>query len=331
MAGAKKWKIFFFIFGVAILAWMIYATGVATIWQNIKETGLWFIPVIGIWLIVYLFNSLASYSIIRDKNTPKEKLPSFWKVLKVTISGFSINYITPVIALGGEPYKILELQENLGSNKATSAILSHSMMHILSHFVFWIISTFLIVFFLNPSWAIVVGCAVMLAIFLFVLYFIFVGYRKGLTVKTFRILKKIPFVKKWAKKFSEEKVHHLEEIDRNIVTLYANRKPTFFLALFLEIAARVVSCLELFFIAKAIGMDMTVFDSIILYAGSTLFANILFFSPMQLGTREGGLALTLEMMGIKAGFGVYMGLVTRVRELFWIGIGLILMRVKKNK
>ncbi len=146
MAKAKKWKIFFFVCGVLILAWMVYATGVDEIWKNIQDTGFWFIPIVGIWLIVYLLNSLASYSIIRDKNTPKECRPSFGKVMKVTISGFAINYITPVVALGGEPYKILELQDNLGSRKATSAILSHSMMHVLSHFVFWIISTFLIIF-----------------------------------------------------------------------------------------------------------------------------------------------------------------------------------------
>lgn len=331
MTKAKKWKIFFFIFGVLILGWMIYATGIDKIWKNIQETGLWFIPIIGIWLVVYILNTFASYSIIRDKSTPKECRPSFGKVMKVTISGFAINYITPVVALGGEPYKIIELQDNLGSHKATSVILSHSMMHILSHFVFWIISTFLIVFILDPSWGIVVGCAAMCLLFCWVLYMIFVGYRKGLIVKTFRILGKIPLVKKWAKKFTEEKLQSLQEIDQNIVTLYTKRKPTFFLALLLELSARVVSCFELFFIAKAVGLDMTVLDSIVLYAGSTLFANILFFSPMQLGTREGGLALTLKMMGIKPGFGVYMGLVMRVRELFWIGIGLILMRIKTTK
>lgn len=331
MTKAKKWKIFFFIFGVLVLGWMVYATGIDKIWQNVQQTGLWFIPVTGVWVIVYLFNSLASYAIIRDKATPKECLPSFGKVMKVTISGYSINYITPVIAVGGEPYKILELQENLGTRKATSAILCHTMMHVLSHFVFWIISTLLIVFILKPSWGIIVGCAAMFAIFCYVLYLIFVGYRKGLIVKTFRVLGKIPLIKKWARKFSEEKIHTLQEIDQNIIMLYAKRKPTFFLALFFELGARVVSCFELFFMAKALNVGMTVFDSIVLYAGSTLFANILFFSPMQLGTREGGLALTLKTMGINPGIGVYMGLVTRIRELFWIGIGLILMRVKKIK
>ncbi len=328
---ANKWKIIFFIIGVLALVYMVYATGLNTIWENVQKTGWWFIPVIGVWLVVYIINTFAWISILRDKDTPREQLPSFWQTLRITISGYAINYITPVVALGGEPYRILELQDKLGGGKATSKVLSYSMMHILSHIVFWILSILFIVLFLQPAPWLVVGCAVTFAVFVFMLYLIFRGYRKGLVVKLFRILGKIPLIKKPARKFSENRLSTFQEIDNNIVSLYTQRKGTFFLALGLEFLARVVSCFEIFFIGQAIGMDMTLFDSIVLYAGSTLFANILFFSPMQLGTREGGLALTLRVMGFAAASGVYMGLVMRIRELVWIAIGLILMRLKSKK
>ena len=333
MTKAKIWKIIFFVLGILIFAYMVFAMGIDQIWQNIQQTGWWFAPIIGVWAVVYLINATAWNSILRDKAIPKEQYPSFLKVLKVSISGYSINYITPVVALGGEPYRILEMQENMGTRKATSAVLSYSMMHILSHVVFWMCSIVLVIFFIKPSWALMLGCAIMFCIFVFGLYMIFRGYRKGLVSKTFRILGKIPIIKKSVQKFNESRLQTFEEIDKNIVNLYTNRKPTFFLALGLEILARVVSCFELFFIAKAIGFDMSLFDSIILYAGSTLISNILFFSPMQLGTREGGLALTLSTMGFNAtlGLGVYTGVVMRVRELFWIGIGILLMRIKKKK
>ena len=60
----------------------------------------------------------------------------------------------------------------------------------------------------------------------------------------------------------------------------------------------------------------------------SLFTNILFFSPMQIGTREGGFALALKTLSLPAGLGIYVSLVTRVRELFWIGVGILLMKVK---
>lgn len=308
---------------------MIYTIGLDTIWENLQKTDIWFFPVLGVWLVVYIINALAWYSIICDKSVAKKNLPSFRKIVKVTISGYAINYITPVVALGGEPYRIMEVQDELGGRKATSAVLSYSMMHILSHIVFWMASIILILTLFQPALGIRIGCAVVFIIFGFFLYMIFKGYRKGLIVKLFRILGKIPLVKKPAKKFLDNKLSILQNIDQNIIALYTQRKATFYLALSLEFLARVISCFELLFIGRSIGMGIGIIDSIVLYAGSTLFSNILFFSPMQLGTREGGLALTLSIMGYAASSGIYIGVIMRIRELMWIGLGLLLMRIKK--
>ncbi len=327
MSNAKKWKIGFLIAGILIFAYMVYAIGLDNIWDNIRKTGWWFLPIVLVWLVVYIINTF----IVRDRRHTGIRYPSFLKMLRWTISGYTINYITPVVALGGEPYRVLELQDYVGARRATSAVLSYSMMHILSHIVFWICSIVLIVVYLQPAWGLTVGLAVTFFIFTGALYMLFRGYRKGLVAKTFRVLEKIPFINKPVRKFSENRMQTFQEIDENIVHLYTARRRVFFKALGLEFLARVVSCLELVFIAKAIGMDMGMLDAIVLYAGSTLFANIMFFSPMQLGTREGGLALTLEIMGFSAALGVYTGLVMRVRELCWIGLGLLLMRIEKNE
>lgn len=328
MSKTKNWKVFFFIAGVLILGYMIYAIGVDVIWENVQKTGWWFVPIIGIWLVVYILNAFAWDTIMRDKKSPAPRHPSFLKVLKLTISGYAINYVTPVVALGGEPYRIMEMKERLGTRKATSSVISYSMMHMLSHIVFWMCSIVLIIILLKPSTGIVIGCVVTFCVFAFLLYLIFIGYRKGLVEKLFSVLSKVPLIKKPVRRFAEKNLESFNEIDRNIVNLSVNRKPAFYLALALEVLARVISCFELFFIAKAVGIDMGLLDSIVLYAGSTLFSNIMFFSPMQLGTREGGLALTLKAMGFAGSFGIYMGLVMRIRELFWIAIGLLLMRFR---
>jgi len=51
---------------------------------------------------------------------------------------------------------------------------------------------------------------------------------------------------------------------------------------------------------------------------------------MQLGAREGGFILALRSMGLNGGMGIFMSLVTRIRELVWIFIGLILMKTKSK-
>ena len=48
---------------------------------------------------------------------------------------------------------------------------------------------------------------------------------------------------------------------------------------------------------------------------------------MQLGAREGGFALSVSGLSIPSAFGVYTSLITRVRELIWIIIGVMLMKI----
>ena len=73
----------------------------------------------------------------------KERLLPFWKVYKLTVSGFALNYATPVGLMGGEPYRIMELTPYVGASKATSSVILYVMMHIFSHFCFWFCSIFL--------------------------------------------------------------------------------------------------------------------------------------------------------------------------------------------
>ena len=120
-------------------------------------------------------------------------------------------------------------------------------------------------------------------------------------------------------------------MDKLTADLFTHRKKDFFFALSFEVIARFISCIEIIFMAIPIGYHLSFFQAVIVAAFSSLFANILFFSPMQLGTREGGLGIAFSMLSIPLGVGVYVGLITRIREMFWISIGVILMKIKPAK
>ena len=77
--------------------------------------------------------------------------------------------------------------------------------------------------------------------------------------------------------------------------------------------------------------DVTYFDSVMLVAFSSLFSNLMFFMPMQLGAREGGMALATGGLSMPGSYGLYTSLVTRIREGIWIVIGVVLMKVGNKK
>ena len=326
---AKTYNTIFFIHGLLTLLYMVYKIGLQVIWNNIVQTGIWFVPVIGIWLIIYILNALAFKEIIFERKLPESNLP-FLSILKLTISGYAINYITPFIALGGEPYRVMTLQKKLNTNKATSSVLLYNIIHIFSHIIFWMVSIICIIIVLKPGLMALLGCILTFLIFFFLLYWVFLKYKKGLLMITFTMLSKIPFLRKKIGVFIEKRRENLLEIDQHIIDLFSHRSGTFYASMVFEFVARAIGCLEIYFIALALQAPIGLFDSFVISAGSSLFANLIFFSPMQLGAREGGFILALRSMGLNGGMGIFMSLVTRIRELVWIFIGLILMKTKSK-
>ena len=152
------------------------------------------------------------------------------------------------------------------------------------------------------------------------------GYRRGLVVKTFRLLSHIPYVCRWSVRFYDRNAETLRRIDIQIAALHAQRKRTFYLSLGLELLARIVSSLEIYFLMRILTPDVTIVDSILIMAFSSLFSNLMFFMPMQIGAREGSIALVSGRLHLTAGYGLFTGIVCRVRELCWIVIGLLLIR-----
>ena len=126
----------------------------------------------------------------------------FMQLLKLTVSGFALNYATPVGLLGGEAYRIMELSKYIGVQRATSTVILFAMMHIFAHFWFWV--TGVVVYCvmalmgdvpINSGMGIVLG---FIAAFCWGGIYLFIkGYKNGMTVKLVRLLSKIPGLRGW--------------------------------------------------------------------------------------------------------------------------------------
>lgn len=301
------------------------------IWTYLKRAGLYFPGILLLWCFIYAINTLAWYIIINDEG--KCKNLSFGRVYKLSVSGFALNYTTPCGLMGGEPYRIMELTPYMGVSKATSSVILYVMMHIFSHFWFWFLSVFLFIALYPVNFSLGILLAAIGAFCLLGIYFFSRGYRTGLAQKAIRLLTYIPFIKGWAQRFAASQQATLQQIDEQIAMLHKQHKRTFYSSLLLELTARVFQSLEIYLILKAFSADITIADSILIMAFSSLFSNLIFFSPMQLGAREGGLALAVDGLHLSGVLGVYTGLITRLRELFWIAVGILLIKIgnKDNK
>ena len=313
-------------FGVLAVAVMLFTFDMdyRELWDNLKRAGIYLPLVLVLWLFVYLINTLSWYLIIRSGGKVRF---SFVRLYKFTVTGFALNYVTPVGLMGGEPYRIMELQPYVGVERATSSVILYVMMHIFSHFCFWLTSVALYVCLYPVGWGMGVVLAAITLFCLLLVALFTKGYRCGMAVACIRLGGRLPFLKNKVKRFAETHREQLENIDKQIALLHRQEKKTFYAALFLEYMARIVSCLEIWLILNVLTTDVSFVGCILIVAFASLLANLLFFLPMQLGGREGGFALAAGGLALSGAYGVYAALITRVRELVWILIGLALMKV----
>lgn len=326
----SKYRNFFLAFGIVAVVIMLvtFDMDYRELLSNLKRASYYFPLIIVLWAIIYFINTLSWYQIIRDGN--KTYVP-FWRLYKLTISGFAFNYVTPGGLMGGEPYRIMEIKPYVGVERATSSVILYVMMHIFSHFCFWL--TAIIIYLCMHPVNLFMGI-VLVSLTLFCIFFVILfirGYRSGMAVAFMRVCGKLPFLKKHAIRFAEKNKEKLQTIDNQIALLHHKRKRTFYFALSLEFVARVLSCVEVWLILNILTTDVHFLNCFLILAFSSLIANLLFFMPMQLGGREGGFALAVGGLSLSGAYGVYTALITRVREFIWIVIGLALVKIGNKK
>lgn len=328
----KKFQNGFFLFGIVVLAIMVTQLNFSEVWKGLQHAGYWFFAVLLLWAFLYIFNTASWYIIIKSQTKGEDKrMVSFVYLYKLSVSGFALNYATPGGLMGGEPYRIMELSPYIGVERATSSVLLFVMTHIFSHFWFWLLSILLFILTQHVS----VFMAIMLAICgifcLTAIWFFFTGYKKGLAVRVMNLLKHIPGIKKWAHKYVENNKERLENIDKQIAALHNQDPKTFISVVLIELSCRICSALEVFFILLVLFPSVNYLNCILIISFTTLFANILFFMPLQLGGREGGFLMSISGLGLTTNAGIFVALIVRVRELIWTAIGLLLIKISKSK
>ena len=333
----------FFLIGIAACVIMLFTFDVSFVelWQHLCTAGYWLIPIIGVWVLIYGINAASWWRVIKGVD-PEAKV-SPWVVYKLTISGYALNYATPVGGLGGEPYRIMELSKYVDKRKATSSVILYAMMHIFAHFWFWFSSIFLYLALavvgdlpLNVPISCVLG---FIALLFFGAFYVFSkGYKNGVVMKVLGWIGMIPGLKGWSKRFAERHNDALQNVDKQISALFSQDKKAFYSSLLLEYLSRWAQSLEVLFMLLLFGVDngggidgimLTYLHSVLIVGLTTFFANLIGFLPMQIGVQEGGFVLSIAALGLSAALGIFVSIICRVREIVWIFIGIMLMKVKE--
>lgn len=317
---AKRIRLVFFVLGLAFFCYLVSQFGIKNIYLNIQKTGWWLVPVIAVWGLGYFFNTLTWRAILGKEAGDV----GFWKLYGINLSSFALNYVTPFINLGGEPYRAMSIQEVTGSHRAISSAILFRMVHTLGHLFFCLAAVFVAGILGSFPGKMRLALLTIGLVLLLLIGFILSAHKKGILEVFLKVVSRIVPLRFLASRLDKWEASLLK-IDLYIRELYNQRRRVFYRALSYEVCSRLAVSFEFFFILNSVGYRISVLDAIYISAGSSMIMNAFFFIPFEMGTREGSLYLLMGTMSFPPGIGVYVGLVSRIREFFWIitGLGIV--------
>ncbi len=316
----ENWKRIFQVLFFCLGLFLFYATLQKAGWESLgmilpvlRGSGLLF-------LAVYPFMSLwdalgwrAVFAVeIRNKI-------SFSKIFFIRLVGQAVNYITPLIDIGGEFVKVPLAAKHFGVSKETasvSVIISRSILFF-SEVLFWLVGLGAAYFLVNVPELRQKGVFIGLAVFAALCVVLFLIQRKGVFAALKTGLERLGFK---VKGLSADNAS-LEAMDAEMTAFYSCRDSRFAVSFVFHFLGWLAGGVEMYVFFHILGTPISLFQGIMLEALLQLTRTLSFFIPGSLGAQEAGLAIVVHAMGLPASLGVAVSLLKRLRQSFWALIG----------
>ncbi len=314
---SRKIQLLAFALGAGVFAYLVARIGVERLLSDAARTGWLFVPIFLLYGVVYLCDAWAWWLIMADEPSH----PPFWRTYAILAAGTSLNFMTPMVNVGGEPFKVAAIAPWLGLRRAAGSVLIYQMLHTLSMLLSFLTAVILGVVLLPHSPAILLGLAVSFVVLAALVLLLLTGHRKGGLERLLDLMHRIPFLDRVARHL-EPKRATLTQMDEQITDFYYRRPRRFVQALALEYLGRSIFMLEYVLIAMGVGLSLTFAQGYVIGGLTSLIQNVIFIVPFEVGIKEGSLYLVFQLLGLDPGLGVYTAIVSRVRDVAWIGGGL---------
>lgn len=296
--------------------WMLHQVGWPTIWQNLLSIGWW-------WPVLVLPYGLVNWIEAISWNLlllSPEHRPTLARLFRLRLAGEALNTLTPTAGLGGEPFKAARLAAlGVSWQEATASVIIHKGVAVLSLALYIFLGLALTPLLLTLShplaWLLNLGAFVLA---LAALIFIILQGRDP-CAQGIRLLERFGICPRRLK----EKEQDLETLDAQMAAFYREHTGRGILSLALFFLSWLTHAIEVYLIFWLLGHPISWGLAVCLDALAMLFTALGFFIPVSMGIQDGGNILLALGFNLGAVLGGAFSLIRRLREAFWMGLGLI--------
>jgi uncharacterized protein (TIRG00374 family) len=307
----------FFSVGIALLGTMVWQVGTTGVLESVRAIGLWIVPFLCLEGIPHLLHATGWAACFPGPKAPLR----WWQIFLVRLAGSAINQITPTAMVGGEVVRVLLLEYTLPREQAVAPVVIGKASVTMAQMIYLSIGTLYVMHQLPLSSEVqwILGLTIGL-ISLGLVGFVALQ-RYGMLSKLGCGLSAFKRTPATFLRFSQ----YLSTLDKALMIYYTTFRLRFVRSVLLHFIAFAFDGVKTYVLLRLLLKDdAPSFSGALLVAVAVAALDqMFFFIPGRLGTLEGVRFSVLSALGITQVYGLAFGLIARIEQLVWSGLGLL--------
>ena len=202
--------------GLALVAVLIYESGLALILSELKLIGGGLLAIIAIEFVVDFFNTLGWLFTLSSHH----RRGQFGRLFLARLAGSALHQAIPVASLGGEPTKVLLLRSHVPLETAISSVVISRFAFSIAKAIFILAGIVTTASLINLRPALIVALLAGFLITLSGLLLFLILQLRGFSTASTRIMARLHIPQRWVSSISQIS----PQVDQEIVEFYRSRR-----------------------------------------------------------------------------------------------------------
>lgn len=308
--------------GVGVFIYLVYSMGWRNILDNIANFGGWFVVILLVQMVWVVLQAISWY-IIQNSLFQRAELLFF---IRIKIISDTMNTVLPTANLGGDAMRAYLVKPRIPLKEGVAGIMVDKTVESIAGTLFMAFGILItILFFPIPRALVTPAIVCLLALMAAIALLIFFQFR-GFYRSAMNLFGWVPAVRR----LLQEKEEMLCTLDENMRRLYLTGGVNIPLAIGLHFLARLVGVLEVVIVLRVLNQPVGFLGAWFISAAVTIANTILFIVPGHWGVQEGMYVLVLKTMYFSGSVGLSLAVIRRIRRIFLLGFGLLLLHLEKG-
>jgi uncharacterized protein (TIRG00374 family) len=305
--------------GIGLLSALVIGIGPGAIASSFAKLS-WRLLVI-VWfpfVLVTVFDTLGwQFAFARDS------VP-FRMLLATRMAGEAFNATTPTASIGGEGVKAWLLREHVSIDASLPSVIVAKTTLTIAQGLFLLLGIGVAASVLAPGSALVGVMQWMLVVEALAVGGFVLAQMTGMLTRAGRLLAWMGLLERAGG------AEMLGRLDRALSVFYRREPGRLLLSTGCHFVGWVFSAFETYVILYFLGAPVSLATAIVIEAFSTGVRFATFMVPAHFGVLEGGHVAAFLALGLEAATGLSFSLARRVREVAWVGLGVLMLAARRS-